>query len=104
MPAGCRKYLCNYPLNFTNSSLNCLKVTHRPVSTGGAGAGGGEVGAACPFSLASGTGLTMNLRPAECTTCAVALGSMSETRRKSVHIIHWYLGEQQANVCSMAQR
>lgn len=31
----------------------------------------------CSFSLDSGTGLTMNLRPAECTTWAAALGGMS---------------------------
>lgn len=35
------------------------------------------MGNICSFSLASGTGLTMNLLPAEWTTCAVALGGMS---------------------------
>lgn len=35
------------------------------------------MGNICSFSLASGTGLTMNLRPAEWTTCAVALDGMS---------------------------
>lgn len=32
------------------------------------------------LSLASGTGLTMNLRPAECTTCAAGQGGMSGNR------------------------
>lgn len=40
-------------------------------------AGEGEEGSVCSFSRASGTGLTMNRRPAEWTTCAVALGEMS---------------------------
>lgn len=53
-----------------------------PVSTMGAEAEG-EGGFVCSFSLPSGTGLTMNLRPAEWTTCAVALGGMSEKRNKT---------------------
>lgn len=40
--------------------------THTPVSAGAAvERGGGDVGNICSFSRASGTGLTMNLRPAE---------------------------------------
>lgn len=41
----------------------------------------GEAGSICSFSLASGTGLTINLRPAEWTTCAVGLGEMSKKKR-----------------------
>ena len=59
-----------------------LKVSYThtkswPVSARPAEAGGDEMGNICSFSLASGTGLTMNLLPAEWTTCAVALGGMS---------------------------
>lgn len=56
-----------------------------PDSTEGAGEGDREGEKVCSFSLASGTGLTMNLRPAEWTTCAVALGEMSVQREKSQH-------------------
>lgn len=54
-----------------------------PVSTTGAGATEGEGGFVCSLSLPSGTGLTMNLRPAEWTTCAVALGGMSKKNNKT---------------------
>jgi len=55
-----------------------------PVSTESAGAVEGEDGYVGSFSLASGTGLTMNLRPAEWTTCAVALDGMSKGKEKTI--------------------
>lgn len=59
-----------------------INEVHLPVSEGVGGTGVGEGGSVCSFSLPSGTGLTMNLRPAEWTTCAVALGAMSKTNKK----------------------
>lgn len=41
------------------------------------------MGSICSFSLASGTRLTINLRPAEWTTCADGLGGMPKKRQKS---------------------
>lgn len=33
----------------------------------------------------------MNLRPAECTTCAVALGAMSKKFKKKVSFLYFYI-------------
>lgn len=60
----------------------CMLTRLWPVSAGGARGGGGDVGHEGSLSLASGTGLTMNLRPAECTTCAAGQGGMSGNRWK----------------------
>lgn len=68
----------------TISTGNARKCTQSlPVSTWGAREG--EVGSICSFSLASGTRLTINLRPAEWTTCADGLGGMPKKGRRVRH-------------------
>lgn len=63
---------------------NARKCTQSlPVSTWGAREG--EVGSICSFSLASGTRLTINLRPAEWTTCADGLGGMPKKGKRVRH-------------------
>ena len=73
---------CRTPSGFSYLT-HALMHTHTqgsPVSEVDEGVeGGGELGGSS-FSLDSGTGLMMNLRPAEWTTCDVALARMSGGR------------------------
>lgn len=74
------KNVTRFPL-FNNNSYPSMPKPYLPVSATQRDEGGGEVKASS-FSLASGTGLTMNFRP-KYTICFDGLQGMSRNKYKN---------------------